>query len=122
MKCGRKELVVLSSILMCALLAGGLLFKVVLESYSEGRDRAGCLVNIKNIQTAMRSHCSTKTVGIGSYLDKSTILQYFGEDYILECPSGGTYTFKDKVPRVGVLYCTCSHAKTKGHEFEDFIH
>ena len=61
------------------------------------------------------------TMSIGDPLDKSTILARFhhGEP---KCPSGGTYTYLSYQPEIGVLYCTCSCAKTKGHEPEDYSH
>ena len=123
MKCGRKEVVVLSSILMCALVAGGFLLKVVLDSYVEGRDRAACILNIRNIQQTVRGEHGVRGMNVGDPLDPSKIHSSDGSTGRMttpKCPSGGTYTYINRVPKPGELFCTCSHAETKGHVPEDY--
>ena len=119
MKCGRKELVVLSSILMCALLAGGLLFKVVLESYSEGGDRAGCILNLRNIQQAVRAYHGINKMDVGDPLEAEAVFDRFF-NRVPRCNAGGIYTYINRVPKEGELYCICSHAETKSHVPEDY--
>lgn len=79
-------------------------------------DRSKCVTNIKQVQQSMRGEAAMKDMEVGDPLEKSFIKTFMA---MPECPSGGTYTFKDKVTKKGVLYCTCSHAKDKGHEPED---
>ena len=106
-------------VVVILLISGG----VALRIHHQNADRMSCALNIRNIQTAMRSYTSMSTspyYDIGDPLDKSWLFEKMHSSYVPTCPSGGTYIYMDKVPKIGVLYCTCSHAKTKGHEPEDY--
>lgn len=88
-----------------------------------GADRSGCILNIRNIEQAVRGHGGMKNMSIGDPLAPSKIHGkdgYSGYIKTPTCPSGGTYTYLSYNPEVGELYCTCSHAKSKGHEPEDY--
>lgn len=83
------------------------------RSWSRGSDRAACIINIRNVQQAVRGHANMNSLEIGTTIDWDDI---FGADgYLKEpkCPEGGTYTFAKTIPAVGVLVCTCSHGDTE---------
>ena len=86
----------------------------LLTPYLKERNRKSCILNIRNVQQTMRGHEGIFNMETGMDFD-------VGEYMTLPtCPSGGVYTYLSYNPKVGVLYCTCSHAKTKGHEPPDY--
>ena len=93
------------------------------RAWKRGSDRAGCIMNIRNVQQGMRSfqnmngHSPGDTVGGAQG-------EIIGTDKFVEsqpaCPGAGTYTIGgDALPAVGTLYMTCSLAATKEHQPED---
>ena len=72
-------------------------------------DRAGCLMNIRNAQQAVRSYSNMYHVEVSEPIARDVLI---GDGKFLEsaptCPSGGTYTFLDHVPEKGVLFMRCS--------------
>lgn len=89
------------------------------RAWKRGSDRAGCIMNIRNVQQGMRSfqnmngHTAGDTVagaqgeviGAGKFVETAPA-----------CPAAGTYTIGgDNLPAVGTLYMTCSLAGTMGH-------
>jgi hypothetical protein len=83
------------------------------RSWKQGSDRAGCILNIRNVQTAVRSHQGMNELNFGAPLPWDEII---GPDGFLTarpvCPAGGTYTLSQTVPAIGTPACTCSH---EGH-------
>ena len=81
------------------------------RAWKEGSDRAACILQIRNVQQAVRSYQGMNALSIGDPLDWSEI---FGPGKFIErqpsCPAGGTYTFAKEHPHIGKLACTCSHA------------
>jgi len=89
------------------------------RAWKKGSDRAGCIMNIRNVQQAVRSHANmqglniadtfveTDVIGTGKFVEKTPT-----------CPDAlGSYTFGGgTVPDVGILYMTCSLSATDGHE------
>lgn len=104
---------------MVAMSATSTLF-VGARSWKRGSDRAGCIMNIRNVQQAIRGHQGMNALDVGADINWDDI---FGpKGYLKEpkCPDGGIYTFAKTIPEVGVLACTCSHADNeKGHEPEN---
>lgn len=91
------------------------------HKWKKGSDRAGCIMNIRNVQQCIRGHQGMNNLGQGNPID----WEYFflGPDaYMPEpvCPAGGTYTFNRFIPESGVLGCTCSLAKSHAHEPVDY--
>jgi hypothetical protein len=82
------------------------------RAWKDGSDRAGCVLNIRNVQTAVRSYQVMQQLGNGDEIPWDKII---GPGAFLEqkpvCPAGGTYTFAKTVPGIGVLACRCSHAE-----------
>jgi len=85
-------------------------------AYREGSNRAGCILNISNVQKAVRSYQNLYELSVGGTLASSTII---GTGRMLEtsptCRSGGTYTYGTTVPSVGTAYATCSLGATRTH-------
>lgn len=86
-------------------------------AYREGSNRAGCILNISNVQKAVRSYQNLYELSVGGTLASTTII---GTGRMLEtsptCRSGGTYTYSATVPAVGTAYATCSLAASRTHQ------
>lgn len=87
------------------------------RAWKKGSDRAGCIMNIRNAQQAVRSYANmysvtavpgTDLVGAGKFLETAP-----------KCPANGTYTVINTgtvtVPAVGTLAMTCSLATSDKH-------
>jgi len=79
------------------------------SAYKEGSNRAKCILNISNVQKAVRSYQNLYEKSVGDGLVKATIA---GTGKMLEteptCPSAGTYTWGTTIPVVGSAYLGCS--------------
>ncbi|HRQ88352.1 MAG TPA: type II secretion system protein [Bacteroidia bacterium] len=87
------------------------------SAYREGSNRANCILNISNVQKAVRSYqnlyekvptnplASTVIIGTGKMLETTPT-----------CPSGGEYTFGTTIPAVGTAYLTCGLATSNDHK------
>ena len=84
--------------------------------WKKGSDRAGCIMNIRNVQQAVRSYQNMNGHSIGETLPLNQVI---GPGMFVEqmpvCPAGGTYTFTKMIPQVGELACRCSHEHDKAH-------
>ena len=82
---------------------------VGISAYKEGSDRAKCILNITNVQKAVRSYQNMYEGTIGGTLLIATIT---GSGKMLEvapvCPAGGAYTSRTVYPEVGTAYLTCN--------------
>lgn len=86
------------------------------RAWKRGSDRAGCIMNIRNVQQAVRSYANMYNVvqdGTGSI--PASTLQGSGKfvEAAPACPGAGTYTPADltaavTVPAVGSLVLSCS--------------
>jgi type II secretory pathway pseudopilin PulG len=83
------------------------------RAWKRGSDRAGCIMNIRNVQQAVRSHANMQGINIGGTIVPTDVI---GSGKFVEktptCPGAGTYSGLDgtTVPAVGTLYMTCSLA------------
>jgi len=89
------------------------------RAWKKGSDRAGCIMQIRNVQQAVRSYANMNNVNAGSTVTGLSGL-VIGTGKFVEktpaCPGGGSYTgLTDTVPAVGTLYMTCSLATTESH-------
>lgn len=79
------------------------------QDANEGR--AECIIQIRNVQQALRAYQNINGLNPGDPLDWSKI---FGAGKFIEqrpiCPRQGTYTFVNEFPKIGTLGMTCSHA------------
>lgn len=98
------------------------------RAWKRGSDRAGCVMNIRQMQMAVRAYANVNRLESGQYMSLlgpsgvpgSAII---GPDNFIEglpsCPGMGIYTLRgNTVPAVGDLYMTCSLAPTERHEPE----
>ena len=101
--------------------AGTSVLFVGARAWKNGSDRAACILNIRNVQQAVRAHQNINGLEFGAPLSMSDI---FGEDKFLprepRCPSGGIYTFSKTIPKIGKLACTCGHPEHEPAEHEDW--
>ncbi|MCH7227146.1 hypothetical protein [Haloferula sp. A504] len=87
------------------------------RAWKKGSDKAGCIMNIRNVQQAVRSwqNMNAKNVSDAFVLTDDII----GSGLFVEtdpvCPGAGTYGFVTQVPDVGTLVMTCSLATTEDH-------
>lgn len=88
------------------------------RSWMRGSNRSGCIMNIRNMQNAVRAHQNIHQLKTGSALDIST--DVIGpENYIKEapqCPEGGHYTPLTQIPPAGQLVITCDLSGPYGHQ------
>lgn len=86
------------------------------SAYREGSNRAKCILNISNVQKAVRSYQNLYELSVGGTLASTTLI---GTGKMLEttpsCPSSGTYTYGTTVPAVGTAYLTCSLSSSSNH-------
>ncbi len=80
------------------------------SAYKEGSNRAKCILNISNIQKAVRSYQNMYEKPIATV----ALLNVFtGPGKMLEtvptCPSGGTYAVAGIIPAIGTAYLTCNY-------------
>jgi type II secretory pathway pseudopilin PulG len=79
------------------------------RAWKKGADRAGCIMNIRNMQQAARSQANMYGVTIGDALNHTLLI---GSGKFMSnaptCPGAGSYGYTDTVPTVGGLYMTCS--------------
>lgn len=98
------------------------------RAWKKGSDRAGCILNIRNVLQAVRGYANVKNLGEGADLlsseiyDNSTETSASNTVYMKTpiCPTAGSYTPKVKVPILGTLYITCSNSSTIQHEPTDY--
>lgn len=86
------------------------------RAWKKGSDRAGCIMNIRNVQQAVRGHQNMTNLSVGDTLASTALIGtngYLGNTPT--CPGGGTYTYTGTVPALGSLYTTCSLATTLDH-------
>jgi type II secretory pathway pseudopilin PulG len=96
------------------------------RAWKRGSDRAQCVMNIRNVQLAVRGYANSNDLDSGDYL---TLLgsngppgrAIIGSGNYLEtfpmCPGMGLYTIHgNTVPATGTLYMTCSLSGSERHE------
>ena len=80
-------------------------------AYKEGSNRSKCILNISNVQKAVRSYQNLYEKNVGDPLLEPAIA---GSGKMLEtspaCSSGGTYTWLGTIPAGGTAYLSCSKA------------
>ncbi len=79
------------------------------KAWKEGADRANCILNIRNVQVAVRSWQNMNGKNIGDPIMMSELV---GDGKFLQqmpvCPLGGEYTFSETIPEVGNTVLSCS--------------
>lgn len=103
------------------------------RSWKRGSDRAGCVVNIRNVQMAVRSYQNVYGYAPGAspapeYGTQDIARHLREKEFIVEglyqavegtkpCPGGGSYSApaKNVFPQPGDLFVTCSLVGTDSH-------
>jgi hypothetical protein len=98
--------------LLCAIW-GPLFFQ-----WQRGADRSGCIMNIRNVQQAMRGYQGMnsseqapkeKLIGPGRFIEREPV-----------CPRGGKYTWTQVGWHVGELMIRCSHKDHIPNDYRDW--
>ena len=94
------------------------------RAWKRGSDRAGCIMNIRNVQQGMRSFQNMNGYSAGETVP-GAISEIIGEGKFVEsdptCPGTGTYSFMDdELPESGSLYMTCSLEAVEKHAPSDY--
>lgn len=89
------------------------------RAWKRGSDRAGCIMNIRNVQQGMRSFQNMNGHSPGDTVAGAED-EIIGTDKFVEsdpvCPGAGGYTIGgDNLPLVGTLYMECDLAGTLNH-------
>ena len=90
------------------------------RAWKKGADRAGCILNIRNFQQAVRSMGNINKLNPGDTCPAFTT-SVIGSGKFMEnppvCPGGGTYSGEDgtTIPAVGTVVLTCSLGATENH-------
>lgn len=81
-------------------------------SYKNGANRALCILQVANVQKAMRSYCNLHELQSGQPITDLKHRLIVKSEFFAKapfCPSGGTYVFhKDEVPHIGTLFMRCA--------------
>jgi type II secretory pathway pseudopilin PulG len=89
------------------------------RAWKKGSDRAGCIMQIRNVQQAVRSYANMNGVNAGATVTGLNALVIGAGKFVEKtpvCPAAGTYTnLGDTVPSVGTLYMTCSLSASDTH-------
>ncbi len=87
------------------------------RAWKKGSDRAACILNIRNVQQAVRGHQNMNNLALAASLTAATIYSADGTAYLKTpaCPAGGTYSPGSEVPAYGTLYISCSLATSDNH-------
>jgi prepilin-type N-terminal cleavage/methylation domain-containing protein len=87
------------------------------RAWIRGSDKAGCIINIRHVQIAVRSHQNFNGLADGSSLDISSAI--IGPSNFIEaapvCPANGSYTYATTIPSTGELALTCSEVISLDH-------
>ncbi len=91
------------------------------RAWKKGSDRAGCVINIRNAQQALRAHQNVNAFPDGVAINLLTdIMGANGYIRTPTCPSGGGYEYLTEIPSTGTLVMWCSLAGTDSHVPSDY--
>jgi type II secretory pathway pseudopilin PulG len=93
------------------------------RAWKRGSDRAGCILNIRNAQQAVRANANMRVINEGSAFVQADV---FGSGKLIDkeltalaCPQEGTGAYTASaattVPAVGVLYLACKAPTGDAH-------
>lgn len=92
------------------------------RAWKRGSDRAGCIMNIRNAQQAVRSYQNLWGKNDGATLDFNADIVGAGNyiESFPSCPANGTYSPTSTIPALGTLVISCSLSSDQEHEPDDF--
>jgi len=89
------------------------------RAWKKGSDRAANILNIRNVQQAVRAHANIRALNIGDALIASTDIVGSGK-YLnsVSAPNTDiTYTYGATVPAIGSLYLVAAYASASSADF-----
>jgi prepilin-type N-terminal cleavage/methylation domain-containing protein len=125
------------TVVIAVLLSLTTILLVGARAWKSGADRTGCILNLRTVQTSVRSYQNMYGYSAGGmpYAEGGTqdiAVHMHAKGYISDqqfsaiqgnepCRGGGTYerTHPDVFPPVGQLYMACSLSATKNHALEE---
>ncbi|MFD0892465.1 prepilin-type N-terminal cleavage/methylation domain-containing protein [Luteolibacter ambystomatis] len=93
------------------------------RAWKKGSDRAGCLMNIRNVQQAIRSYGNMQALNPGATIpaSKTATQVLIGSGLFMEnaptCPGNGTYSGLSgtTIPNVGTVLLSCNFSDGPVH-------
>lgn len=87
------------------------------KAWKSGADQSGCILNIRNVQNAVRAHQNLKGLDEGAPLNMNIDIVAPGKFIEMdpECPGAGNYTYITYIPNLGELAMPCSLATSDYH-------
>jgi type II secretory pathway pseudopilin PulG len=86
------------------------------RAWKKGSDRAGCILNIRNVQQAVRGymnmHPEVTTVPANTLIYGTDPANFMKTP---TCPAGGSYTYNSASADAGYIFLTCSLSATEEH-------
>lgn len=89
------------------------------RAWKKGSDRSACIMNIRNVQQAVRGH--QNMTNTGDTTPAAATIYGTGADVYLPaptCPAGGTYTYAEPATgptAAGGIFLSCSLSATANH-------
>jgi len=132
-RCARGMTLVELTVMITVTLGIAVILFIGARAWIRGSDRAGCVLNLRNVQVAVRSYQNVYGYAPGGspspefgtqdiarhLLEKEYIANglYNAVEGNQSCPGGGTYSApaRDVFPQQGNLYVTCSLVGTAQH-------
>ena len=90
------------------------------RAWKKGSDRAANILNIRNVQQAVRAHANVRALSIGDALIATTDIVGTGK-YLNSVTSPNTditYTYGAAVPAIGSLYLVAAYASGSASDYE----
>ena len=119
----------LSVVIVVVLLFLGMTF-IGVKGWKRGADRAGCVLNIRHMQQAVRGYSTSNSLFPGddtAAMSSPAVLadEIVGPGKFIpqspSCPGRGVYSFGGNViPQIGSLYMSCSLEASDGHAPQEF--
>jgi hypothetical protein len=79
------------------------------RAWKKGSDRAGCIMNQRNLQQAVRAYQSANGLHPGDPIDWAAVIgDELNYDRLPTCPEAGEYKCSDSIPREGEPAMECS--------------
>ena len=97
------------------------------RAWKKGSDKAGCIMNIRNVQQAVRGHINMNNMAGTAAMPAVTAIYGTGTDVYLpapSCPAGGTYSNPSYATvsafSPGNLFVACSLQSSASHLPSDY--
>ena len=120
----KKIAVINTSIITALLVLTGIIFSLkYAEKKKRDADRKACILNIRNVHRAIRSHHGLNDLDYGDVIEWSIIFNTSERDGYLDkptCPHDGSpYILSKTIPNLGTAVMTCPNCEKLNHKPED---